>query len=119
MRIQPCRRPHETLFWHQGHHQAVRHGDWKLIVSRQAPADGAETTPQRHWLFNLAVDPTEQHDLSAEEPARATQLSALLADHDAAQAEPLWPSVIDSPQLVDKTEAGAYAEGDEHVYWPN
>ena len=111
--------PHETLFWRQGHHQAVRHGDWKLIVSRQAPAEGAETPPERNWMFNLAVDPTEQQDLSAQEPARATQLLALLAAHNAAQVEPLWPSVIDSPQLVDKAEAAPYVEGDEYVYWPN
>ena len=111
--------PHETLFWRQGHHQAVRHGDWKLIVSRQAPAEDAETPPERHWLFNLAVDPTEQQDLSAQEPARTTQLLALLAAHNAAQAESMWHSVIDSPQLVDKTEAEAYAEGNEYVYFPN
>ena len=111
--------PHETLFWRQGHHQSVRHGDWKLIVSRRAPAPHADTPRERHWLFNLATDPTEQQDLSAQDPARTTQLLALLDTHNAAQAEPLWPSVIDSPQLVDKTEAEPYVEGDEYVYWPN
>lgn len=111
--------PHETLFWRQGHHQAVRHGDWKLIVSRQAPAEPQATPEARHWLFNLADDPTERRDLSAQQPAQAAALLALLDDHNAAQRDPLWPSVIDSPQLVDKTEAEPYAPGDEYVYWPN
>ena len=46
-------------------------------------------------------------------------LERLLADHNAEQMAPMWPSVIDSPQLVDKTEREAYEEGDEYVYWPN
>ena len=31
----------------------------------------------------------------------------------------MWPSVIDGPQLVDKTVNEPYVEGDEYVYWPN
>ena len=111
--------PHETLFWRQGHHQAVRHGDWKLIVSRQAPADSQTAAEERHWLFDLAEDPTERRDISAQQPAQVAALLALLDGHNAAQREPLWPSVIESPQLADKTEAAPYAPGDEYVYWPN
>ena len=111
--------PHERLFWRQGHHQVVRHRDWKLIVARQAAASDEGEGEERRWLFDLANDPTEQQDLSAQEPERVAQLLALLAAHNAEQAEPLWPSVIDSPQLVDKTEADAYVPGDEYVYWPN
>ena len=39
--------------------------------------------------------------------------------HNAQQARPLWPSVIDGPQLIDKTGAEPYGPGDEYIYWPN
>ena len=102
--------PHETLFWRQGHHQVVLHDGWKLIVS------GRE---DKRWLFDLNTDPTEERDLAAVQPDRLRTLTARLAAHNAEQAEPLWPSVIDAPQLIDKTEAETYVEGDEYVYWPN
>ena len=35
------------------------------------------------------------------------------------QAKPLWPSVVDSPQLIDKHDGGDYGQGDEYIYWPN
>ena len=102
--------PHETLFWRQGHHQVALHRGWKLIVS------GHEG---KRWLFNLNDDPTEQRNLALERSGQVEVLSALLDAHNAAQAEPLWPSVVNSPQLIDKTVAEAYAQGDEYVYWPN
>ena len=108
--------PHQSLFWREGHHQAVRHGDWKLTVGERETANGRET---KRWLFDLATDPTEQQDLAAQMPNRVAELQSLLDDHNAAQAAPLWPSVIDGPQLIDKTEAEDYVPGDEYVYWPN
>ena len=108
--------PHQSLFWREGHHQAVRHGDWKLTVGERETANGRET---KRWLFNLATDPTEQQDLAAQMPDKVAALQSLLDDHNAAQAAPLWPSVIDGPQLIDKTEAEDYVPGDEYVYWPN
>ena len=108
--------PHRSLFWREGHHQAVRHGDWKLTVGERETANGRET---KRWLFNLATDPTEQQDLAAQMPDKVAALQSLLDDHNAAQAAPLWPSVIDGPQLIDKTEAEDYVPGDEYVYWPN
>ncbi len=103
-------RPHETLFWREGHHQSVQHGSWKLIRADQ---------PEKRWLFNLAEDPTEQVNLAESEPARVRELEGLLAAHNAAQAEPLWPSVLNSPQLIDKHGGEPYVEGDEYIYWPN
>ena len=102
--------PHETLFWRQGHHQSVLHDGWKLIRADR---------PNRRWLFNLAEDPTEQVDLARRFPQRVGELEALLAAHNAQQARPLWPSVIDGPQLIDKTGAEPYGPGDEYIYWPN
>ena len=108
--------PHQSLFWREGHHQAVRHGNWKLTVGEHETANGRET---KRWLFNLATDPTEQQDLAAQMPDKVAALQSLLDDHNAAQAAPLWPSVVDGPQLIDKTEAEDYVPGDEYVYWPN
>ena len=106
--------PHETLFWRQGDHQAVRHDDWKLIVSSQGPE-----APAKRWLFDLASDPTERDNLAKQRPQRTRELLALLDEHNARQAEAMWPSIVDAPQLVDKTEAETYAPGDEYIYWPN
>lgn len=103
-------RPHETLFWRQGYLQTVQHRDWKLITT---------TRPDQRWLFDLAADPTEQRNLAAERPEVVATLEDLLARHDATQAEPLWPSVIEFPVLIDKTGAEPYVEGDEYSYWPN
>ena len=102
--------PHETLFWRQGHHQTVLHQGWKLITSAQ---------PDRSWLFDLANDPTEQSDLAARHPQRVAELKALLAEHNATQAAPMWPSVIEGPQLIDKHGGQGYEAGDEYIYWPN
>ena len=102
--------PHETLFWREGYHQAVLHDGWKLIGSR---------IPDRKWLFHLSDNPTEHQDLAAMHPEIVAQLQALLDAHNAEQAAPMWPSVIESPQLIDKTGADPYAQGDDYIYWPN
>ena len=102
--------PHETLFWREGYHQAVLHDGWKLIVSG---------VPDRKWLFHLTDNPTEHQDLAAARPEIVAQLQALLDAHNAEQAAPMWPSVIESPQLIDKTGAQPYVEGDDYIYWPN
>ncbi len=94
--------PHETLFWREGYHQAVLHDGWKLIVSG---------IPDRKWLFHLSDNPTEHQDLAAMHPEIVAQLQALLDAHNAEQAAPMWPSVIESPQLIDKTGADPYVAG--------
>jgi uncharacterized sulfatase len=102
--------PHETLFWREGYHQAVLHDGWKMIVSAR---------PERTWLFHLREDPTERQDLATTRPDVIAQLTRLLEAHNREQAAPMWPSVIESPQLIDKTGAERYVEGDEYTYWPN
>ena len=71
------------------------------------------------WLFNLATDPTEQTNLASSNSAKVAELEALLASHNREQAKPLWPSVVNGPQLIDKTSNEMYEEGDEFIYWPN
>ncbi|MEM7020191.1 MAG: sulfatase/phosphatase domain-containing protein, partial [Pseudomonadota bacterium] len=104
-------KPHDTLFWREGHHQSVQHEGWKLI--RAAQPDN------KRWLFNLAADPTEQNNLADTAPEKLAELEALLVAHNAEQAEPIWPSVLNSPQLIDKHGGQTYEEGDEYIYWPN
>lgn len=103
-------KPHQTLFWREGYHQAVLHKGWKLIRSKN---------PEKKWLFNLARDPTEQNNLALAHPEMVVELESLLSKHNAEQATPLWPSVIQAPQLIDKTGAQSYTMGDEYIYWPN
>ena len=65
------------------------------------------------------MDPTEQVNLATDNLDKVAELEGLLAAHNAEQAEPLWPSVFNSPQLIDKTSNEPFEEGDEFIYWPN
>ena len=51
----------------------MRHGDWKLIVRT---VDGAE----HRELFNIADDPTEQHDRVSDCPAIVNDLADRIAE---------------------------------------
>lgn len=75
--------------------------------------------PQRDWLFNLAQDPTEQHDLSAREPARVAAMKARMAAHHQGMPVPLWPSFIQVPITIDKTLDQPSSAQDAHTYWYN
>ena len=63
-----------------GEQWAVRHGDWKLVVSR-----GGSGSPE---LYNLAEDVGERNNLSSNEPARVSELQKLFDLWNAQQAEP-------------------------------
>ena len=103
--------PHETLFWREGYQQTVLHRGWKLIRT--------DRPDHKRWLFHLAVDPNEAENLAAENPELVARLESLLDTHNAEQAEPMWPSVTQSPQLIDKDGSRPYEVGDEYIYWPN
>jgi arylsulfatase A-like enzyme len=102
--------PARNLFWREGHHQSVLSDGWKLIRAEM---------PVEPWLFHLSLDPTEQNDVSNEYPEKVKELEALLAVHNAKQATPMWPSIINSPQFIDKHSGQIYEPGDEYIYWPN
>ncbi len=103
-------RPHQTLYWREGYHQSVRHLDWKLIRAER---------PDKQWLFDLSGDPTEQHNLAQARPDKLAELNALLDAHNAQLPPPMWPSVMESLQLIDKHGGQPYEPGDEYIYWPN
>lgn len=76
-------RPHEAMYWRYGDQWAVRHGDWKLVVSR-----GGSGQPE---LFNIATDLSESRDLAASQPEKVKELQALYTAWDKEQAPPSAP----------------------------
>lgn len=75
--------PHEVLYWRIGPQMAIRRGDWKLVRYTPAAEPGykektvpnnAITTPR---LYNLADDPGESNDLSAQNPRLVQELQSL------------------------------------------
>ncbi|MDC1189634.1 sulfatase-like hydrolase/transferase [Gammaproteobacteria bacterium] len=103
--------PHETLYWKEGDLQTVIHKNMKLIRS--------STPVYRDWLFDLEKDPYEQININKEYPKVIAQLNSLLDIHISEQVKPLWPSVVNTPIRIDKTEIDKYDEDDEYTYWPN
>jgi uncharacterized sulfatase len=103
--------PHEVLFWRDGSYEVVLAQGWKLQRAQR---------PQKTWLYHLDKDPTEREELSAKEPAKLAELTALLDAHNREMApKPLWPSFIEMPVMVDRTLDQPEQEGDEVVYWQN
>lgn len=77
-----------TLYWHYPHYHgstwapgaAIRDGDWKLIEFYE---EG------RAELYNLALDPGEQYELSENLPQKATELRAKLHRWQAENGAPM------------------------------
>jgi arylsulfatase A-like enzyme len=57
--------------------QAVRDGDWKLIVQRAGK--GGKEVKESPELFDMARDPSEKQNLAADQPAKVEELKRLLA----------------------------------------
>lgn len=104
----PARR--EAIYWRSGAYRAMRAGDWKLQVTAR---------PARARLYNLADDPTEQHDLSVAQPARVAAMRAMLEAHNRGMAEPIWPSRVEVPVRIDRPLNAPWREGEEYIYWSN
>jgi arylsulfatase A-like enzyme len=103
-------RPHQTLFWRSGQYKVLLDGDWKLQSSE---------AQHKIWLYNLALDPTEQHDLSAAEPGRVQALLAELGRQNGQMAKPLWPSLLQGPVFIDHPSGVKQKKGDEYILWDN
>ncbi|MBV51922.1 MAG: sulfatase [Nitrospinae bacterium] len=102
--------PHEAIFWRTGTYRTVRSGDWKLQLS------DPDETP---FLFNLAVDPTEQHNLAASEPEQLNRLKRLIETGMSDWSVPLRPPLVTGPQYPDKHLDEPLEETDVSVYWYN
>ncbi|MBS0360511.1 MAG: sulfatase-like hydrolase/transferase [Proteobacteria bacterium] len=103
-------RPHQTLFWRSGQYKVVLDGDWKLQSSE---------AQHKVWLYNLAADPSEKHELSAAEPARAKAMLTLIAQQDAQSVKPLWPSLLQGPVFIDHPSGVPQKKGEEYILWDN
>lgn len=78
--------PREALYWRTDYNRAIRYGDWKLIHN---------ALTQSTLLYNLVQDPSEQQNLSAQEPALTARLMQMIADWEKDKVAPLWPRVMD------------------------
>lgn len=101
---------HNALFWRSGALRSVRLGHWKLNLS---------DPPGHSWLFDLSTDPTEQNDLSAEQPDKLAELMAALETHNADQAPSAWPRNAMLPFNIDKDLSQPDKPDDEYIYWTN
>lgn len=101
--------PDRTIFWRDGHYQAVQTGGFKLQVSER---------PKKAWLFNLKEDPTEQKNLAETMPEKVAELRALIDAHNKTQREPLFPAIGEMPVTIDKTLEEPATKDDEYIYWP-
>lgn len=107
---QSAGRPHQTMFWRSGQYKVVLDGDWKL----QSNAARGKV-----WLYDLAADPTEQHDLAQAQPEKVKTLLAMLKAQDAQSAKPMWPSLLQGAVMVDKPGGVPQKPGDEYILWDN
>ena len=87
--------------------------------SPTATSSRSATRQGKTWLFHLPSDPTEQRNLADAAPERVAALEQLLAEHNAQQAAPLWPSAVVSPTNIDKTLLEPDAPDDDFIYWFN
>lgn len=79
-------RPHDTMYWRFGKQWAIRHHDFKLVVSK-----GGSGMPE---LYDLAADLSESNDLAAKKPETVRELQKLWDRWNAEQAEPSAPNQV-------------------------
>ncbi|HEY2659958.1 MAG TPA: sulfatase-like hydrolase/transferase [Caulobacteraceae bacterium] len=103
-------RPHQTLFWRSGDYKVVLDGDWKLQSSE---------AQHKVWLYDLASDPTERHELSQAQPDRVKAMLAMLKGQDAQSVRPLWPSLLRGPVFIDHPSGVPQKPGEEYILWDN
>lgn len=107
--LDPAQR-REITFWRSGDYRVVRAGDWKLQVAKR---------PDKVWLYNLALDPTEQRNLAAQEPERVAMMRKMIEQQNAGLPKPLWPGLLEAPIRVDVPLNAPWRKDQEYVYWAN
>ena len=98
------------LFWRSGGYRAIRDGNWKLQVT---------TRPRAAYLYDLATDPTEQHNVAAANPAVVARLAAAIDRQNAGLPAPLWPGLIEAPVRIDVPLNAPWRAGQPYIYWTN
>lgn len=98
--------PREHLFWRYGDQSAIRQGDWKFVRALDHSSDPAVL---KAGLYNLVRDPAEEHDLSAQHPAKVKELQARWDEWNRQNVPPLW-----TDQSKDKAPASAVGKAQEN-----
>ena len=81
--------PRRSLFWRYGEQFAVRQGEWKLVHAM----DHVSKPPvYKTGLYDVARDPAEERDLSAEHPEKVKALRGAWEVWDKSNVAPLWTS---------------------------
>jgi arylsulfatase B len=109
--------PNPELYWRAGPNFAIRSGKWKMWVANKAdPAEAASSaaniTPdgtaapvsplgQHVMLYDLAADPKETRNVSAEHPEIVALLRAKLAAWDRGNVPAQWTSMRQSVKRQD------------------
>lgn len=98
-----------TIYWRKEEYRAVRSGDWKLQTAKY---------PEKTWLFNLGVDPTERYNIAALHPDKVKELADLYAEHEKKFRTPIWPSGERVRTDIDGWLADDLSDID-YVFWAN
>ena len=103
---------HDILFWRSGHYMAAIIQNYKIQLSQN---------PKKVWLYDLKDDPFESRNLANDANYKSIldKLIVRIRAENDKQAPPQWPSLSESPNLVDKILGDNYNKGDEYIYWPN
>ena len=64
------------------------------------------------------MDPTEQTNLGASNPAQVAELKAALAEQRRGARPALCPATGAMPVMIDKTLEEKATTADEYIYWP-
>ena len=89
-------KPHETLFWRANHIRAIRHNNWKMILS-----------VRDNWLllYNLDTDKSEEIDLSEMKPEEKEELIQYFEKwNNQLPEKPLWPRIMDKKFIINGKE---------------
>lgn len=107
-----------TQFYSMLGTRAIWHKGWKAsAVTSAAPEAWGGFAQQRWELYNTKTDPTECHDLAAEEPAKLQELIALWwAEAGAHQALPLESRGAIDILLTPRPQLSR--DRDRYVYYP-
>lgn len=100
----------EALFWRSHGLKVVLCAGWKLQVDERQ---------EKRWLYDLASDPTERHNLAETRTDKLSELQALLDAHDAEIGSKSFPSLVEGVIPVDRHGMQPYVPGEEFQYWPN
>jgi arylsulfatase A len=75
---------HDSFLYYQGLHlNAVRHGDWKLVIAAGGPAANKKLSkPFEPQLYNLRTDVSESSNIAAAHPEAVARIKAIIAANE-------------------------------------